>query len=94
MNKLSTEKSENLSLELQVLKEEIESSIDDHLKQMGINDPSEFTDEDGWRYFKMGSAQGFAYVDVSDEDLYFTTGAIVMPLPADKGMDNLQSILT
>ncbi len=66
------------------LKCHAEACIDDFMKSVGYKDPSERTDEDGWRHFHLGSAQGFAYVVETDDDVVFHAAARVMDLPSDK----------
>jgi hypothetical protein len=72
------------SRERATLKCHAEACIDAFMKSVGYKDPSERTDEDGWRYFHLGSAQGFAYVVETDDDVLFHAAAKVMDLPSDK----------
>jgi len=82
----TAQETESLSPELQQAKQAAEAQIDTYLKNVGIPDPSQLVDEDGWRHFRMGSARGFAYIDESDGELYLNAAAVVMPLPADKDL--------
>ncbi|MGI0486375.1 T3SS (YopN, CesT) and YbjN peptide-binding chaperone 1 [Pantanalinema rosaneae CENA516] len=82
----TVQQAEPLSPELQQAKQMAEAQIDAYLKNVGIADPSQLIDEDGWRHFQMGSAPGFAYIDESDGELYLNTAAVVMHLPSDKDL--------
>ena len=68
------------------LKQAAESQIDAFMRKVGIADPSTMTDEDGWRFFNLGSAQGRAGVIESENELYFRAEAPIMPLPSDKDL--------
>jgi hypothetical protein len=77
---------ESLTEQLQQAKQAAEAKIDAYLKEVGITDPGRLIDEDGWRHFRMGSASGFAYIEVCNDDLYLNAAALVMPLPSDKDL--------
>lgn len=68
------------------LKCHAEACIDAFMKSVGYKDPSEQTDEDGWRHFHLGSARGFAYVVETDDDVIFHAAATVTDLPSDKDL--------
>jgi hypothetical protein len=61
-----------------------EAAIDNFMREVGISDPPEFTDEDGFRELTYGSAQGLAFVDEEDKTLYLHAEAFVMKLPSDQ----------
>ena len=67
-------------------KEAAESQIDAFMRKVGIEDPAAMTDEEGWRFFELGSARGRAGVVESENELYFRAEAIVMPLPSDNDL--------
>lgn len=67
-------------------KQAAESQIDAFMRKVGIEDPSTMTDEKGWRFLKLGSAEGRAGVVESENELYFCAEAIVMPLPSDNDL--------
>lgn len=67
------------------LKQAAEAQIDVFMREVGYEDPASRTDEDGWRWFQMGSAEGRAGVIETEEgDFYFRVEALVMQLPSDK----------
>ncbi|MCL4298467.1 MAG: hypothetical protein KJ077_22210 [Anaerolineae bacterium] len=67
------------------LKLAAEGQIDAFMRDVGYTDPAARTDEQGWRWFQMGSAEGRAGVLESDEgELFLRAEAVVMPLPSDK----------
>lgn len=68
------------------LKEATEAQIDAFMKKVGIPDPVNMTDEEGWRFFQLGSARGRAGVIESEEELYLQVEAPVMPLPSDNDL--------
>lgn len=83
-NQASEQMNQRSPEELQQLIHNTEAQIDTYLKTMGIRDPSRLVDDDGWRCFQMGSAQGYAFVEESDGEVYLNATAVVMPLPSDK----------
>jgi hypothetical protein len=68
------------------LKRHAEACIDTFLTSVGIKDPSDQTDKNGWRHFQLGSARGFAYVVETDDDVIVHAAAKVMDLPSDKDL--------
>lgn len=67
------------------LKQAVEAQIDAFMHEVGYEDPASRTDEEGWRWFQLGSAEGRASVIESDEgELYFRAESPMMPLPSDK----------
>jgi len=68
------------------LKSAVEAQIDGFLIKVGYTDPTTVTDEHGWRFFQLGSANGRAGVVKSEEDLFLRVEASVMPLPSDKDL--------
>lgn len=69
------------------LKQAAEAQIDTFMRGVGYDDPASRTDEEGGRWFQMGSAEGRVAVLESDEgDLYFRAEAMVMLLPSDKDL--------
>src|SRR5687767_10134225 len=61
-----------------------EAQIDQFLRQVGVPDPADLTDEQGWRRIQLGSASGRAGVVESEGELYLQADAYVMPLPSDQ----------
>jgi hypothetical protein len=66
-------------------KQAVEQQIDDFMKQVGYANPSERTDENGWRWFEYKSARGRAGVveSASDGQTYLRAESLVMQVPAD-----------
>jgi hypothetical protein len=69
--------------ELKALKQDAEAHIDAFMKQVGYNPPDR-TDEAGWRYFTLGSADGRAGIVQVDTGLFLRVEALVMAMPSDK----------
>ena len=69
--------------DLKALKLEAETKIDAFMKQVGYNPPDR-TDETGWRYFTLGSADGRAGIVQVENNLYLRVEALVMYMPSDK----------
>lgn len=67
-----------------LVKAAAEASIDNFMRHVGISDPAEFTDEDGFRQFTYGSAQGLVFVEEEDKTPYLHAEAYVMKLPSDQ----------
>jgi hypothetical protein len=44
------------------------------------------TDEKGWRFFKLGFAEGRAGIVESENELYFHAETLIMPLPSDRDL--------
>jgi hypothetical protein len=66
-------------------KQAVEQQIDDFMKKVGYANPSERTDENGWRWFEYKSARGRAGVveSASDGQTYLRAESLVMQVPAD-----------
>lgn len=79
-------KARRAALKRRTLKKHAEARIDEFLRSVGVKDPSEFTDEHGWRHLDYGSAEGFAFVDDEDNEVTFHVAATVMTLPSDKDL--------
>jgi hypothetical protein len=73
---------------LKRLRHATELQIDEFMKRVGYTNPSERTDDHGWRWFEFGSAKGRAGVVESDSDgeMYLRAESLVMELPSDQGM--------
>jgi hypothetical protein len=69
--------------EIKAFKAEAEAKIDAFMKLVGYNPPDR-TDETGWRYFTLGSADGRAAIVQMESDLYLRVEALVMAMPSDK----------
>ncbi len=69
--------------DLATLKKHAEEMIDAFMVKVGYN-PAERTDEAGWRYFTLGSAEGRAGAIEVDGNIFLRVEALVMPMPADK----------
>jgi hypothetical protein len=61
-----------------------ELQIDTFMKMVGYANPAERTDEQGNRWFELGSAKGHAGVVESDGELFLFAAAPLMALPSDK----------
>jgi hypothetical protein len=72
------------SQEQEQMRRATELQIDEFMKTVGCGDPTERTDEDGWRWFRFRSAEGRAAVVPSAGEWYLRVEALVMPLPADR----------
>jgi hypothetical protein len=66
------------------LRHAAEAQIDQFLRQAGVPDPADLTDEQGWRRIQLGSASGRAGIVESEGELYLQADAHVMPLPSDQ----------
>jgi len=71
--------------ELKAMKQDAEAHIDAFMKQVGYNPPDR-TDEAGWRYFTLGSADGRAGIVQLDNSLFLRVEALVMAMPSDKDL--------
>jgi hypothetical protein len=60
--------------------------IDTFLRGVGIKDPATLTDEQGWRYIQLGSAEGRAGVSREDDNAFLQAEARVMQMPSDKDL--------
>jgi hypothetical protein len=65
-----------------------ELQIDKFMKRVGYTNPSERTDDRGWRWFEFGSMKGRAAIvqSESDGELYLRAESLVMELPSDQEM--------
>ena len=73
------------SRQRRLIREAGEGAIDNFLRTVvGVSDPSEFTDQDGWRYLEFGSAKGVAFIDEAEDVFYLHCEADVMPVPSDQ----------
>ena len=65
-----------------------ELQIDEFMKRVGYANPSERTDDRGWRWFEFGTMKGRAAVvqSESDGELYLRAESLVMELPSDQEM--------
>jgi hypothetical protein len=71
----------------QEIKQAAETQIDEFMRKVGYSNPAERTDEHGWRYLQLGSAEGRAGIAESDGgDLYLIAEARIMPFPSDKDL--------
>ncbi len=71
--------------ELKAQKQEAEATIDAFMKQVGYNPPDR-TDEAGWRYFTLGTADGRAGIVQVENELFLRVEALVMSMPSDKDL--------
>jgi hypothetical protein len=71
---------------LRQLKKAAEAQIDDFMKKVGYTNPAERTDQQGWRYLGLGSAEGRAGVVELDGELFLRAEAAIMKLPSDKDL--------
>ena len=60
--------------------------IDVFLRGVGIKDPAAITDEAGWRYLQLGSAEGRAGVMLDEDGAYLRAESLVMSVPSDKDL--------
>lgn len=72
--------------EMAALQKKAEQYIDDFMIHIGYSDPAERTDEDGWRYFNLGSAEGRAGVFNTEDYLLLRVEAPIMSLPSDQDL--------
>jgi hypothetical protein len=68
------------------LKKKAEAQIDAFLRDVGIKDPAEFTDDGGTRHLQYGSTDVMAFVQEENGLLTFSVLADVMPLPSDSDL--------
>ena len=74
-----------------VVREVGESCIDDFMRAVGIEDPSQLTDENGWRHLQLESAKGIAGIKESEGELFLHAEALIMALPSDR--DLIQALM-
>ncbi len=70
-------------VDLAALKKQAEDRIDAFMVKVGYNPPDR-TDEAGWRYFTLGSAEGRAGAIEVEGNIFLRVEALVMPMPSDK----------
>ncbi len=70
-------------MDLAALKKQAEDRIDAFMVKVGYNPPDR-TDEAGWRYFTLGSAEGRAGAIEVEGSIYLRVEALVMSMPSDK----------
>jgi hypothetical protein len=73
------------------VKEIAEHLIDEFMREVGYEDPSDYTEPNGWRHLRLESAEGIAGIKDSDGELYLHVEADVMPIPSD--MDLIQALM-
>jgi hypothetical protein len=76
---------------LKTLRQMGENCIDQFLKAVGAQDPTQLTDDHGWRHLTLESASGIAGISESEGELYLHVEAIIMPLPSDR--DLIQALM-
>lgn len=69
--------------QLAKLRRAAEAQIDQYFRQVGVPDPADLTDENGWRHIQLGSASGRAGIVESEGELYLQADAFVMAIPSD-----------
>ncbi len=69
--------------DLATLKKQAEDRIDAFMVKVGYNPPDR-TDEAGWRYFTLGSAEGRAGAIEVEGNIFLHVEALVMSMPSDK----------
>lgn len=65
------------------MKQAAEAQIDEVLRRMGLPNPAEVIDEEGWRRMAIGSALGRVGVLAAGEELYLAVIAPIMDVPSD-----------
>ncbi len=72
--------------QLEKMRQKTEQQIDEFMKRVGYANPSERTDDQGWRWFDYGSAKGRAGIVESDSDgeMFLRAESLVMKLPSDE----------
>lgn len=66
------------------LRQHAEAKLDEALRSLGVANPAEDTDEDGWRHFaSTEDIEAFAFVDTTDAEVTLNVAAELMPVPAD-----------
>lgn len=81
---IQTPQEETPPKNLAELAAQAEKEIDAFMIKVGYKNPAEFTDEKGWRYFNLGSAQGRVGIVQYENELFLKVEALIMSLPADK----------
>ncbi len=70
-------------VDLADLKKQADDRIDAFMVKVGYNPPDR-TDEAGWRYFTLGSAEGRAGAIEVEGNIFLRVEALVIPMPSDK----------
>lgn len=66
------------------LRQQGEAKLDEALRGLGVEDPAEDADEDGWRHFaSVDDIEAFAFVDTTEPEVTLNVAAEMMPLPSD-----------
>ncbi len=58
-----------------------ESEIDQFMREIGYGDPERYTDENGWRTIRKGSAIGMVGITIEEKSVVLHAHAFVMQLP-------------
>lgn len=72
--------------QLRKMKLQAEVMMDDFLKKAGVEDPAQSVDAQGFRHFRVGSAQGMAAIREMEDTLVLHVAAHLMPLPSDRDL--------
>lgn len=82
---VNEEDDEEVSTEaLYEIKRGLENEIDNFMRGIGISNPRQFTNENGWRVLKRGSALIFVGVTIDDDIVSLRAFSKIMDLPSDK----------
>ncbi len=54
--------------EIEKIRQATEQEVDDFMRRVGYANPAERTDEQGWRWFELGSARGRVGLVASQSD--------------------------
>ncbi len=71
---------------LHKLKLAIESEIDEFMRGVGISNPERFTNEEGWRVLRRGSALVFIGATIDNSVVTLRAFSEIMDLPSDKDL--------
>lgn len=63
-----------------------ESEIDQFMREIGYGDPERYTDENGWRTIRKGSAIGMVGITIEEKSVVLHAHAFVMQLPSDRDL--------
>ncbi len=64
----------------------VETEIDNYMRSMGIVDPRQFTDQNGWRILRRGSALIFVGATIDEEIVTLRAFSKILDLPSDKDL--------
>ena len=81
---VQTPKKEAPAKNLAEMAEQALKEVDAFMIKVGYKNPAERTDDQGWRYFSLGSAEGRAGIDQIEDELFLRVEAPIISLPADK----------